>query len=85
MFAAKTACEVSVLPRMIEMVVDVARAGVMAHPAFALIDVWGIGMAGAIIEVMIFMRGGRILDVVRTVGGDVFLAASDFGPAAMLR
>ena len=85
MLAAKTAGKVSVLPGMIEMVVDVTWAGVMAHPAFALIDVRGIGMAGAIIEVMIFVGRRRILHAIRTVGGNVFLAAPDFGPAAMLR
>ncbi len=67
------------------MVVDVCGAGVVADPVFALIDVRRIRMAGAIIEVMVFVRGGCILHVVGTVRGNVFMATSDFGPAAVLR
>jgi hypothetical protein len=49
--AAEAAGETSVLPRMIEMIVGVVGAAVMADPFAIGMDVRSVGMAGLVVEV----------------------------------
>lgn len=72
--------EVAMLPGMVEMIVNVVASGVVADPGFAAVDVWGVGMASAIVEMPVFFRCVRSFDVRGTALGNV-VVATDFGVA----
>lgn len=78
--AAKAAGKASVFPRMIEMVVRVVAAGVMADPLAIGVDMRRVGMTGVVVEVTVLLRGRgmRFVNWSRAVGGDVRGAAADF-------
>jgi hypothetical protein len=52
MAGTKAAGEVAVFPGIVEMIVRIGGAGIMAHPLFT-IDVRGCGMAGLVTEVVL--------------------------------
>src|SRR6202020_1504329 len=81
---AESAGEASVLPGMIEVVVRIVAAGVMADPLAVGVDMRGVGGAGAGGEVsgLLAWRGRGIRHWSRAVGRDVGGAAAD--SAAML-
>jgi hypothetical protein len=80
---AEAAGEASVLPGMVDVVVRIVAAGVMADPLAVGVDVRGVG-AGAVVEVSVFLdwRGMGIPHWSRAVERDVGGAAAD--SAAML-
>ena len=55
--AAESAGEAAMLPGMIQMVVSVAAAGIMAHPFSAVVHMGGVGMSFAVVEVAVFPAG----------------------------
>jgi hypothetical protein len=69
---------------MVEVVVRIVAAGVMADPLAVGVDVRGVGVAGAVVEVSVVLdwRGMGIPHCSRAVGRDVGGAAAD--SAAML-
>jgi hypothetical protein len=81
---AEAAGESSVLSGMVDVVVRIVAAGVMADPLAVGVDVRGVGVSGAVVEVSVVMgwRGTGIPHWSRAVGGDVGGAAAD--SAAML-
>ncbi len=78
--AAETAGEVAMLPRMIQMVMRVVGAGVMAHPLFAPIDVGSVGMSGLFAEVAVLLGRVRRRYLRRTMCRNV-LTPADLRPA----
>ncbi len=80
--ATNTTGEVTMLPGMIQMVMRVVAAGIMAYPSFASIDVRSIGMSFLFAEVAVFLRWMRSAYFRRTVLRDVLTAAADLRPAA---
>jgi hypothetical protein len=81
---AEAAGESSVLSGMVDVVVRIVAAGVMADPLAVGVDVRGVGVSGAVVEVSVVMgwRGMGIPHWSRAVGRDVGGAAAD--SAAML-
>jgi hypothetical protein len=81
---AEAAGEASVLPGMVDAVVRIVAAGVMADPLAVGVDVRGVGVAGAVVEVSVLLdwRGMGIPHWSGAVGRDVGGAATD--SAAML-
>lgn len=81
---AEAAGEASVLPGMVDVVVRIVAAGVMADPLAVGVDVRGVGVSGAVVEVSVVLgwRGMGIPHWSRAVGRDVGGAAAD--SAAML-
>jgi len=55
--AADAAGEASMLPGMIEVVVSVCAARVVADPFSIGMDVWGVGVTGVIVKVPVLRRG----------------------------
>jgi hypothetical protein len=81
---AEAAGESSVLSGIVDVVVRIVAAGVMADPLAVGVDVRGVGVSGAVVEVSVVMgwRGMGIPHWSRAVGRDVGGAAAD--SAAML-
>ena len=81
---AEAAGEAPVLPGIVDVVVRIVAAGVMADPFAVGVYVRGVGVPGAIVEVSVFLdwRGMGIPHWNRAVGRDVGGAAAD--SAAML-
>ena len=67
--AAEAAGKASVLPGMIEVVVRVVAARVMANPFAVRMDVRRVGMSGLVVEVR--SRRHRMFNRSRPMGGDV--------------
>jgi len=78
--ATNTAGEVAMLPRMIQTVMRVVAAGIMAHPSPSGIYVGSIGMSCFFTEVTILLGRVRTLYARRTVCRNVLTAATDLGP-----
>ena len=81
MFATDTAGEAAMLPRMIQMVMRIVGASVMAHPLSTVMNVGSIGMSRLVIEVGVFVERARSGYSRRAVGRNVLTAATNFGPA----
>jgi hypothetical protein len=81
MAAPYTAGEVAMLPRVIQMVVGIVGAGVMAYPLSAPIDVGSIGMSLFLAEVAVFLGRMRSGYFRRTVLRDILMAAAHLRPA----
>jgi hypothetical protein len=77
MATAETASEAAMLPGVIETVMSVVAAGIMAHPLFAPINVGSVGMSFLFAEVAVFLSRTRGGDSRRTVLRDVLMAATD--------
>ena len=60
MTAAKTAGEAAMFPRMIEMIVGIIAAGIVADPSVIVVDVRSFGVIGLIAEgrARVFLRAG---------------------------
>jgi hypothetical protein len=58
MVGTEAAREVSMLPRMIEMVVRIITTGVMPDPLIARIDVRGVRVPGLVAIIAVFRGGG---------------------------
>jgi len=79
MAGAKAAREMSVLPRVIDVVVRIATAGVVADPLIAAIDVRSVWVAGLITEIPMFLSGVRVAaDGRRAVGRRRGVRAASF-------
>ena len=77
--AAKAAGEVSVLPGVIEVVVRIVWAGVVADPFAVGVDVRRVGMTGLVVEVTVFLGGSgmRSTGRSRAMGGNVGGSTTD--------
>ena len=60
MARAEAAGEVSVLPRLIEMVMGIILAGVMPDPLIPFIDVRNVRVAGLVTVIPVFLGGMRV-------------------------
>ncbi len=78
MAAAKAAGEAPVLPRMIQVVMRVVRAGIVTYPRLAVVDVRSVGMPFLLAKVPVFLGSSGSLDPCRTVRRNILMAASDF-------
>jgi hypothetical protein len=68
MFGAKAAGEATVFPRVIEMIVRIVAAGVVAYPVIAFVDVGRVGVSLMVVKVaMIFLGMGRAVEFARSV------------------
>ena len=76
MTAAKAACEAAMFPGMIQVIVRVAAAGIVAHPIVIVVDVRRVGMIGPIAE------GATV--VLRTAVLSAILLAAIFGCAIVV-
>jgi hypothetical protein len=67
-FGAKAACEVPMLPRMVEVVVDISTAGIMPDPLAIGVDMRSVGMSFRV-PVVTGLGGGvwRVLNLSWTV------------------
>ena len=84
MAAPETAGEATMLPGMIQMVMSVVAAGIMAYPLSATIHVRSIGVSFFFVEVAIFLGRMRRGYSRGTVLGNVLMAATDLRPATTL-
>ena len=75
--AAEAASKVAVLPGMVEVVVDVVMAGVVADPFAVGMNVRRVGMAGLVVEMRSLRRWMRCARGFGTVGWDVGRSATD--------
>src|SRR5882724_10212858 len=71
MAAAESAGKVAVLPGVIEVIVGIAAAGVMADPLVVGVNVGSVGMSSFVIEMAVVLRWMRCAHGRRTMGGDV--------------
>jgi hypothetical protein len=78
----EAALEAAVLPRMIEMVMRVATAGVVAYPLSTVVDVGSIGMSFLVVEVATLLGRMRSGCSRRTVRGDVLTPTTNLRTAA---
>jgi len=80
----EAAGKASVLPGMIEVVVRIIGAGVVANPLAVSVDVRRIGMAGLVVKVTGFLsgRGMRSVHWRWAMGGNVCRSTSN-GPAML--
>ena len=80
--AAETAGEAAMLPRMIQMVMRVVAAGIMAHPLSIGMHVGSFGMSFLVVEFAVFL--GRMWSGYfrRTALRNVLMAATDLRPGA---
>ncbi|MFZ1005926.1 MAG: hypothetical protein WAN65_03760 [Candidatus Sulfotelmatobacter sp.] len=69
--APETASEVAVLPGMVEVVVNIVMAGIVANPFAVGVNVRCVGMASLIVEVRCLRGGMRRARRFGTVGGNV--------------
>lgn len=69
--AAETAVEAAVSPGMIDMVVDVSAAGVVADPFAIGVDVGGVGMAFLVVEgaMLVGLASGSVMNGGRAMLG----------------
>ena len=82
---AEARSEVAVLPGMVEVVMRIAGAGVVAYPML-LIDMGCVGVAGLVNEVAVFLRCGRCaVEGFGTVHGSGMFAACGMASALVLR
>ena len=84
MTATDTTSEAAMLPRMIQMVMSVAAAGIMAHPLPIGMHVGSFGMSCLVVELAVFLGRMRSVYLRRTVLGNVLMAAADLRPAACM-
>jgi hypothetical protein len=88
---AEASREMTMLPGMIEMVVNIAAPGVVPHPFFSAMHVRGVGMAFAVIEVPVLLGRMRSLRPGRAMGRDIlaptahFVSRAAFMSTVMLR
>ena len=82
MSATDTAGEAAMLPRMVQMVMRIVAAGIMAHPFPTAMYVGSIGMSSFVVEVAMFLDRVRSGYSRRAVCRNVHTAATDVGPAA---
>jgi hypothetical protein len=80
--AAEATGEVAVLPGMVEVVVNIVMAGVVADPFAVGVNVRRVGMACLVVEVRSLGRWMRCARRFGTVGGNVGGSSADL--AAML-
>src|ERR1019366_7147797 len=92
--AGTTACEVpdvaapdttgqaTMLPRIIQMVMRVVPAGIMAHPLSTGMYVRSIGMSCLVVELAVFLRRRRSGYFLRTALRNVLMTATDLWPGA---
>ena len=82
--ATEAAGKAAVLPGMIEVVVRIIGAGVVANPLAVSVDVRCIGMAGLVVKVTGFLsgRGMRSVHWRWAMGGNVCRSTSN-GPAML--
>jgi hypothetical protein len=78
---AETTGEAAMLPRMIQMVVSVVAARIMAYPLFTSIDVRSIWVSFLFVEVAVFLRWMRSSNTGGTVGRNVLTSAAYLRPA----
>jgi hypothetical protein len=69
--AAESAGEVAVLPGMIEVIVGIAAAGVVADPFVVGVNVGSVGMSSFVAEMAVVLRWMRCAYGRRTVSGNV--------------
>ena len=74
---AESAGEASVLPGMVEVVVRIVAAGIVANPFAVGVNVWRVGMASLVVEVRVFRGRMRCARRFRTAGGDMGGSAAD--------
>jgi hypothetical protein len=77
MFAADTPGEAAMLPGMIQMVMRVVGASVMAHPFPTAMYVGSIGMSWLVVEVGVLVERARSVYSRRAVCRNVLTAATD--------
>jgi hypothetical protein len=82
MTATDTAGEAPMLPRMIQMVMRVVAAGIMAHPLSIGMYVRSFGMSCLVVELAVFLGRMRRGYFRRTVLRNVLMAATDLRPGA---
>ena len=82
MAATEASGEAAMLPGMIQMVMRVAAAGVVAHPFFTVVYVGSIRMSCLVVEAAVFLGRMRSGYARRTVCGNVLTAATDLGSAS---
>jgi len=82
MSATDTAGEAAMLPRMVQMVMRVVAAGIVAHPFPTATYVGSIGMSGLVVEVAMFLDRMRSGYPRRAMCRNVHTAATDVGSAA---
>jgi hypothetical protein len=75
--APESAGKVAVLPGMIEVVVRIVAAGIVANPFAVGVNVWRVGMASLVVEVRVFRGRMRCARRFRTAGGDMGGSAAD--------
>lgn len=74
--ASKSACKTTMLPRMIEVVVDINPASVMPHPLAVGVNVRGVRMPLSVSIIAVLLSGVNLLRSLagRTLLGDVLFA-----------
>src|SRR5208282_3095914 len=79
--ATETAGEAAMFPRMVQMIVSVVAAGVMAHPLSIAMHVGSCGMSFLVVELAVFL--GRMWSSYfrRAVLGNVLMATTNFRPS----
>jgi hypothetical protein len=82
MAATETAFEAAMFPRMIEVVMRIVTAGVMAYPLSTVVYVRSIRMSFAVVEVTVLLGRTRVLYSGGTVPGDVLTSATNLRTAA---
>ena len=82
--AAETARESAMFPRMLQMVMSVIAARIMAHPFSIRMYVRSFGMSALVAEMPVFLGRTRIVYPGRTMLRDVLMAAADLGPPTPL-
>lgn len=73
--AAESAGKASVLPGMIDVVVEIVAARIVADPLAVGVDVGSIGMSGFVVEMTVLLNRVRSAHGRGTVGGNVSTAA----------
>ena len=81
MSATDTAREAAMLPRMIQMVMRVVAAGIMADPLFAIVHMGSVRMTSFVVEAAVFLGRMRSRSFRRAVMRNV-CAAADLGSGA---
>lgn len=83
MATAESAGEVPMLPRMIEVVMNIVTAGLVADPSLAAVYVGSVGVARFFAERPVFLSWRCMLDTRWTVSWDVLMSAADFWSGRM--
>jgi hypothetical protein len=79
--ATDTTAEAAMLPRMIQMVMRVVAAGIMADPLFTIVHMGSIRMSRFVVEAAVFLGWMRRRSFRRAVLRNV-CAAADLRPGA---